>query len=150
MIGRHCDDVLFCICSLLCSVECVFKTAAPYGRSYAPARASHTRQGPPGANLYVRGLPVHFTDQELEAVFAPVGDLISAKVFVDPATGEGKGFGFVSFSNLADAQNAIARMNGATIGAGITLSVQPKTENGYRSQVSRGPSGPSPSSYAPY
>jgi len=124
------------------------RNAAPYGRSYAPARSSRTRQGPPGANLYVRGLPLVFSDQDLESVFAPIGDVISAKVFVDPATHEGRGFGFVSFSNVADAQRAIARMNNATIGPGITLSVQVKTENTYRQPMP--PVTHGSSSYAPY
>jgi len=90
--------------------------------------------------LFVRGLPVTFTDKELESIFAPIGNVLSAKVFVDPATNVSRGFGFVSFSNVADAQHAIGWLNNTTVGPGITLSVQPKIENGgYRYPTSRSP-----------
>ena len=112
--------------------------APQYGRSYAPARSStrpRQRQGPPGANLYVRGLPHSFADHDLAGVFAPFGTVVSAKVFVDPASGESRGFGFVSFDSVAAAQHAIAQMNGAVLAPGMPLCVQPKSE---------------PAPYAPY
>ena len=112
-----------------------------YGRSYAPARSSsrpRQRQGPPGANLYVRGLPLSFADHDLAAVFAPFGTVVSAKVFVDPASGESRGFGFVSYDSVAAAQHAIAQMHGAALAPGTPLCVQPKSEPG------------TPAPYAPY
>lgn len=111
-----------------------------YGRSYAPARSTRARQrqGPPGANLYVRGLPRAFADHDLAGVFAPFGTVVSAKVFVDPASGESRGFGFVSYDSVAAAQHAIAQMNGVALAPGLSLCVQPKNE----------PSASAP--YAPY
>ena len=97
---------------------------------------------------------MNFTDRDLENLFAPTGDLVSAKVFVDPATGEGRGFGFVSFSNIADAQNAISRMNGVNIAPGVTMFVQPKNERSPNNfQHMTPPSMPSssrPSPFMPY
>ena len=58
-------------------------------------------------------------------MFAPFGNVISAKVFVDKKTFDSKGFGFVSFDTAASADAAIAAMNGFQIGS-KRLKVQHK------------------------
>ena len=107
-------------------------TQPQYGHSYSPARSARPRQrqGPPGANLYVRGLPRDLTDEGLARAFAPFGALVSAKVFVDPVSRESRGFGFVSFESVAAAQHAVAQMHGTELAPGVPLCVQPKSEPG--------------------
>ncbi|XP_039061878.1 RNA-binding protein BRN1-like isoform X2 [Hibiscus syriacus] len=85
-------------------------------------------EGPPGANLFIYHIPQEFGDQELANAFQGFGRVLSAKIFVDKATGASKCFGFVSYDSPAAAQNAINTMNGCQLG-GKKLKVQLKRDN---------------------
>ncbi|GAV79070.1 RRM_1 domain-containing protein [Cephalotus follicularis] len=85
-------------------------------------------EGPPGANLFIYHIPQEFGDQELANAFEAFGRVLSAKVFVDKATGVSKCFGFVSYDSPASAQSAINTMNGYPLG-GKKLKVQLKRDN---------------------
>lgn len=85
-------------------------------------------EGPPGANLFIYHIPQEFGDEELANAFKPFGSVLSAKVFIDKATGLSKCFGFVSYDSPAAAQSAIAMMNGFQLG-GKKLKVQLKRDN---------------------
>ena len=41
-----------------------------------------------GANLYVSGLPKTMTQRELEAMFAPCGNIITSRILCDSQTGK--------------------------------------------------------------
>ncbi|GAA0153325.1 RNA metabolism protein [Lithospermum erythrorhizon] len=82
-------------------------------------------EGPPGANLFIYHIPQEFGDQELADAFQPYGRIVSAKVYIDKATGVSKCFGFVSYDSPAAAQTAINMMNGCQLG-GKKLKVEHK------------------------
>ncbi|KAK1279125.1 Flowering time control protein FCA [Acorus gramineus] len=84
--------------------------------------------GPPDANLFIYHIPQEFGDQELSNAFQAFGRVLSAKVFVDKATGVSKCFGFVSYDSPTAAQCAINMMNGSQLG-GKKLKVQLKRDN---------------------
>jgi len=65
-----------------------------------------------GNKLYVGNLPYSFRDDELEQAFSQYGQVTSAKVMMERDTGRSKGFGFVEMGSPAEAQAAIAGLNG--------------------------------------
>jgi cold-inducible RNA-binding protein len=69
-----------------------------------------------GNKLYVGNLPYSYRDSDLEQAFSQFGAVSSAKVMMERDTGRSKGFGFVEMSNDAEAQAAIAGLNGQQVG----------------------------------
>ena len=63
------------------------------------------------SKLYVGRLPYTTTDDDLQAMFADHGTVVSAKVIMDRETGRSKGFGFVEMSTDEEAKAAIAALN---------------------------------------
>lgn len=62
-------------------------------------------------SMYVGNLPFSANQFSLQSLFAPFGEVISARVMSDRETGRSRGFGFVEMES-ADAQNAISSLNG--------------------------------------
>ncbi|MCJ7730273.1 MAG: RNA-binding protein [Sedimentisphaerales bacterium] len=74
------------------------------------------------------------TEDDLRQAFAAFGQVESASVVKDKFTGESRGFGFVEMPSKAEAQAAIADMNGKDL-MGRALNVneaRPRTERGGR------------------
>lgn len=63
------------------------------------------------SKLYVGRLPYTTTDDDLQAMFADHGTVVSAKVIMDRDSGRSKGFGFVEMSTDEEAKAAIAALN---------------------------------------
>ena len=62
--------------------------------------------------IYVGNLPYSVRDAELEEMFSPYGEVISANVIIERETNRSKGFGFVEMASNEDAQEAISQLNG--------------------------------------
>ena len=69
-----------------------------------------------GNKRYVGNLPYTVRDEDLQQSFGEFGSITSAKVMMERDTGRSKGFGFVEMGNDAEAQAAIAGMNGQSLG----------------------------------
>ena len=75
-----------------------------------------------GKKLYVGNLSYDVDSSALEGIFKPHGTVESAEIIADRDTGRSKGFGFVEMSSEAEAQAAIAALNGQECG-GRSLTV---------------------------
>lgn len=62
--------------------------------------------------LYVGNLSYSTTEESLNGLFAQFGEVVSAIVIRDRATGQSKGFGFVELADEAAADKAIEAQNG--------------------------------------
>jgi RNA recognition motif-containing protein len=62
-------------------------------------------------------------DSALSNLFASFGNVVSANVIMDRATGRSKGFGFVEMANDGAAAEAIQSLNGSELeGRSITVN----------------------------
>ena len=87
-------------------------------------------------NIYVGNLPFRATEDEVRELFAAFGEVTSVALIKDKLTGQPRGFGFVEMSNVAEAQKAIAALNGRDF-SGRSIVVNPARPR----EESRGGSG---------
>lgn len=73
-------------------------------------------------NIYVGNLSNDVTEVDLKNTFEDFGQVESTKVITDMYTGRSKGFGFVEMPKSADANSAIAGLDGKEL-KGRTLKV---------------------------
>jgi len=66
-------------------------------------------------NIYVKNFSKDVTDEVFTKWFEPFGQITSAVVMRDRATGTSRGFGFVNFGKIESARSAIEKLNGATL-----------------------------------
>jgi hypothetical protein len=86
-----------------------------------------------GTKLFVGNLAYSTTDERIQQAFAQFGEVVSATVIMDRATGQSRGFGFVEFANEASARTAIESMNGTVLdGRSITVNVARDRNEGPR------------------
>ncbi len=64
--------------------------------------------------LFVGSLPWSINSDSLKELFAQYGEITEAVVITDRNTGRSKGFGFVTFAKVEDAQKAL-EMNGKVV-----------------------------------
>ena len=93
--------------------------------------------------LYVGNLNYATNDSTLQSLFSEAGQVTSCQVMTDRYTGESRGFAFVEMATEADAQNAIATLDGRTVD-GRALKVnesRPREDRGAGGGGNRGGGG---------
>ena len=91
-------------------------------------------------NIFVGNLDFSATESSVRALFEAYGKVERVNLVTDRDTGRSRGFAFVEMTDSAEAERAIAALNGASL-EGRALNVneaRPKTEGG-RGGFSRGP-----------
>jgi RNA recognition motif-containing protein len=93
--------------------------------------------------LYVGNLSYNTHEEDLREEFSKIGEVLSATLIVDQASGRSKGFGFVEMASDEDAAKAITAMNGTSfMERTITVNeAKPKTERSGSGGGGRGDRG---------
>jgi RNA recognition motif-containing protein len=82
--------------------------------------------------LYVGNLPFRTTEEELRALFAQAGTVVSVSLIKDRDTGRSRGFAFIELSTQAEAEKAVSLFNNTPLD-NRTLKVnlaRPKEDSG--------------------
>ncbi|KHG05603.1 Glycine-rich RNA-binding 2, mitochondrial -like protein [Gossypium arboreum] len=109
----------------------------------ASIRLSSTLTSP---KLFISGLSRETTDEQFQEAFYPFGQIVEAKVVRDRATGRSKGFGFVTYTSIEEAEKAREEMNAKFL-HGWVIFVDPAKPREYRPPPQRPESGPSESGF---
>lgn len=78
------------------------------------------------SKVFVGNLSFDTTREELEALFAPLGEISDVFVPLDRDSGRPRGFAFVTYTSGESAQQAIQKLDGAELG-GRNLRVNEAT-----------------------
>jgi cold-inducible RNA-binding protein len=82
--------------------------------------------------IFIGNLAFATTEEELGQLFEPYGTVERVQIVTDRETGRSRGFGFVEMPDAAEAQAAIAGLNGTSLGG------RPLTVNEARQREERG------------
>jgi RNA recognition motif-containing protein len=91
-------------------------------------------------NIFVGNLSFATTEDSVRSLFESYGTVERVSIVTDRDTGQPRGFGFVEMTDDAEAEKAIAALNGRELG-GRDLNV-----NEARPKADRGPGGGRPRS----
>jgi RNA recognition motif-containing protein len=82
--------------------------------------------------LYVGNLAFEALEIDIQDLFAQAGTVTDATLMMDRATGQSRGFAFVTMSTPAEAQEAIKRFNGQDLhGRALTVNeAKPREDRG--------------------
>ena len=81
--------------------------------------------------LFVGGLSWGTDEHGLRSAFEQFGQIDEVKIITDRDTGRSRGFGFVTFSGVEDANRAIAEMDGKQLD-GRSIAVNEARDRGDR------------------
>ena len=89
--------------------------------------------------IFVGGLSWNTDEESLTSHFTKFGNIEEAKIITDRETGRSRGFGFITFSDAEEANQAVSEMDGAEIdGRNIRVNI---AEDKRRSGPPRGNRG---------
>jgi len=108
----------------------------------------------PTDNLFIKILPLSFTEDQLKELFSPFGQIVALTILKDKSTGLSKQTGFVRYQALESATDAVEKMNGTRLAPDlpplIVKYAEPDSKpSKQKSEVRSRPSLPSPSIASP-
>ncbi|KAI9153836.1 hypothetical protein LWI28_017333 [Acer negundo] len=96
------------------------------------------------SKLFVGGLSYYTTDEGLSEAFSKHGQVVEARVVMDRVSDRSKGFGFVTFASVNEAEKALAEMNGNNLNGRVIYVdyAKPQTNFSGEMPIARGPPEP--------
>ncbi|KAK9755286.1 hypothetical protein RND81_01G015300 [Saponaria officinalis] len=93
------------------------------------------------SRLFVGGLSFQTTEKTLADAFTQYGQVIEAKIIHDRVSERSKGFGFVTYASLDEADKALNEMDGKQLDGRVIFvdHAKPKIEFGQGMPIARGP-----------
>src|SRR5688572_20712388 len=91
--------------------------------------------------LFVGNLSYSTGDAELRAAFEAHGRVVAAEVIVDRVTGQSRGFGFVEFGTVEEANGAVGALHESVLD-GRNIQVNTARERGSGNGSGSGSGGP--------
>ena len=79
--------------------------------------------------LFVGSLPWSVSDETLKQTFEAHGNVVSAKIVTDRATGRSRGFGFVEMESADDARKAIKALHDSELSGRNIVVNEAKSRN---------------------
>ncbi|CAG9312175.1 unnamed protein product [Blepharisma stoltei] len=86
-----------------------------------------------GKNLYVTNISYSTRESDLEEAFSKFGKITQCKIVKDQKTNKSRGFGFVSFESIDNAEEAIKEMNNKTVDGRELRVEKAKRSSGHKS-----------------
>ncbi|KAL0476990.1 Elavl4 [Acrasis kona] len=100
--------------TLLCKVSNPNSTGT-FAQTSSQSPSGHVDRTQPSCNLYVKGIPQNYQEQDLRALFTPFGRVEDVRVMIDKVTNISKQIGFVRYANQQEAALAVKSMDGSSI-----------------------------------
>ncbi|KAL6142073.1 hypothetical protein ACLB2K_060356 [Fragaria x ananassa] len=107
-------------------------SASALPSQFAATRHNTTLTSP---KLFISGLSRLTTDEKLKQTFSEFGQIEHAKVITDRQTGRSKGFAFVTYSSIEEAEKAKEGMNGKFLDGSNMQIVSGKQDDGIISEM---------------
>ena len=83
-------------------------------------------------NLFIGNLSMATTQEDLVALFARAGEVVSAEIMRDPSNGHSRGFAFITMSAQSEADRAVSMFNSYSLDDNIlkVLLSRPRAQRG--------------------
>lgn len=89
--------------------------------------------------IYIGNLSYKADEESLRELFQQYGEVMSAKIITDAATGQSRGFGFVEMTSGEEADKAIAGLNGTSFLSRNIVVNEARPQTGGRGRAGGGP-----------
>ncbi|HLW41297.1 MAG TPA: RNA-binding protein [Flavobacterium sp.] len=82
-------------------------------------------------NIFIGNLNFQTTEEQLQDVFAPFGEVASVKIVTDKFTGRSRGFAFVEMPDQTEAEKAVEELHDYVLNNRnmVVNEAKPKTED---------------------